>query len=104
LGEGGAIVGAKKETVGKVAKASELVDCEREELDVAGIERRNDGDVGSIITIADELRLCFLVVPVVSGSRIWKDTGRSRGRPGDNNINGEVGGGTCDGTPKVSGE
>ena len=70
-----------------------MVDGEREELDVTGVEGGNDVDVCGIIAITTKLRLCFLVVPGGSGSRIGLDTRGSRGRFGDNNVDGQIGGG-----------
>jgi hypothetical protein len=70
-----------------------MVDGEREELDVTGVEGGNDVNVCGIIAITTKLRLCFLVVPGGSGSRIGLDTRGSRGRFGDNNVDGQIGGG-----------
>jgi hypothetical protein len=104
IGGGGAKGGAIEKAMGEVTEAAKVIDRERQELDVAGVERRDKGNIGKVVSITGKLHLCFLVVPVVSGSRIRWDTWRSRGRPGDNNINGKVRRGAGDGTTEIGGK
>ena len=61
--------GVVKEAVSKVANATKGVDNEGEKLDVLGVERGDDVEVGGIRRIATKFCLCFLVVPVVGGIR-----------------------------------
>ena len=76
--------------MGKVANAAEGVDCKREELGTGGIEGCNGVTGRVMLMIATEFALCFLIVPVCSGNRIWGDTlRRRRGGWGDDDIDGE---------------
>lgn len=45
-----------------------MVDGEREKLDVMGVKGGDNFNASVVIALALELCLCFLIVPVVSGS------------------------------------
>jgi hypothetical protein len=57
-----------------------------------------------VIAISSKVRLCFLIVPVMSGICISGDTWRSRGRPSNDNINGKEGEGVGSGVMEVAGD
>jgi hypothetical protein len=105
-GRGGrkGVVGAIKEVMAKVTKAAEVVDSEGKKLDVLGVEGRDNVNTSGVIAVSSKFRLCFLIVPVMSGIRISGDTLRSRGRPSDDNINSKEGGGVGNGMAEVAGE
>jgi hypothetical protein len=73
-------------------------------LDVLGIEGRDNADTSGVIAVSLKFHLCFLVVPVMSGIHISGATWRSRGRPSNDNVNGEEGGGVGGGMAEVAGE
>ena len=54
----------------KVTKATEVVDSEGKKLNVLGIKGGDDVNASGVIAVASEFRLCFLVVPVMSGIRM----------------------------------
>jgi hypothetical protein len=98
------VVGAVKEVMAEVTKAAEVVDSEGKKLDVLGVEGRDNVNTSGVIAVSSKFRLCFLIVPVMSGIRISGDTLRSRGRPSDDNINSKEGGGVGNGMAEVAGE
>ena len=72
-----------------------LLNGEKEKLDVLLGASKGDDDFNAsgVIVIALELHLCFVIMPVVSRIHIRRDMLRSKGRPSDDEINSEVGGG-----------